>query len=231
MPVAAVTPTTLAFPTELVGTASLVESAVLTNLGGAPFSVSTVTSSLADFGVTDNCPTSWVGGQNCSASITFRPVVGGQRKGTVTFDLSGVKSKSVSVSGRGASVTVSLSVLIMYDGAPGTVTVTNPLSTSETLKSIRVYGPTQTKQQLRHTRSGSELPHYGDLALFRAPDARHTGGNGQVSRSTSRWRASDGWTASKNPSPKLKDLAVRRFFIIFRGPQALNVRVGDRRSA
>ena len=31
-------------------------------------------------------------------------------------------------------------------------------------------------------------------------------------------------TASKNPSPKLKDLAVRRSFIIFRGPQALGWR-------
>lgn len=137
---AAVTPTTLAFPTELVGAASASENTVLTNIGTAPFSVSGVSSSVADFRVTDNCPTSLVGGQNCSASVTFQPTVGGPRKGTVTFNLSGVKSKSVSVSGSGALVTVSPSVLIMYDGQSGTVTVTNPLTTSTTLKSIKIYG-------------------------------------------------------------------------------------------
>jgi sugar lactone lactonase YvrE len=140
VPFAAVTPPSLAFPTELVGTPSPAESAVLTNIGGAPFSVNSVTSSLADFGVTNSCPVSLAGGQNRSASVTFQPTAGGQRKGTVTFNLSGVKSKSVSVSGSGALVTVSPALLIMYYGAPGTVTVTNPLSTSTTLKSIKVFG-------------------------------------------------------------------------------------------
>jgi len=140
VPFAAVTPPTLAFPTEVVGVASPSESTVLSNIGTASFGVGSVTSSSADFAVTGNCSKALAGGQTCSASVTFQPTAGGLRKGTITFNLAGVKSKSVAVSGSAALVSVYPSLLILYDGQSGTVTVTNPLATSTTLKSIKVIG-------------------------------------------------------------------------------------------
>jgi streptogramin lyase len=143
--VSAVSPPTLTFPTELVGTASPTETTMLSNIGLGPLTVTSVTSSLADFPMTNNCPTTLAAGQSCLATVTFQPTVGGLRKGTVKFTLKGAASRSTSVSGSGALVTVSPTVLIMYDGQSGTVTVTNPLSTSTSLKSVKILGQfTQT---------------------------------------------------------------------------------------
>jgi sugar lactone lactonase YvrE len=137
LPVSAVTPASLSFPVELVGVASTAESITLNNIGTAPFTVSAVTSSSSEFAVTNNnCPLTLAGGRNCSASVIFKPVAGGARKGTITFALSGANSSSVPVSGGGALVTLSPSQLVMYECASGIVTVTNPLSTSTSLKSI-----------------------------------------------------------------------------------------------
>src|SRR5215469_16650451 len=63
------------------------------------------------------------------------------------------------------------------------------------------------------------------------PRQRGSGPAGDMSESSRSLENPGSRTASKNPSPKLKDLAVRRFFIIFRGPQALNVRVEERLSS
>lgn len=136
--VSAVTPPSLSFPTELVGSASAAETTVLSNIGNGPMTVVSVTSTLADFPITHNCPSTLQAGQSCSATVTFQPAAGGLRKGSVKFALMGAASKSATVSGYGALVTVSPSVLIMYACAPGTVTVKNPLSTSTSLQSVKV---------------------------------------------------------------------------------------------
>lgn len=138
--VSAVTPSTLAFPTELVGTASAAETTMLSNIGLAPLTVTSVASSLADFPMTNNCPTTLAAGQSCLTTVTFQPTAGGLRKGSVKFTLKGAPSKSATVSGSGALITLSPTELIMYDGLPGTVTVTNPLTTSTSVKSIKIVG-------------------------------------------------------------------------------------------
>jgi len=140
--VAAVAPASLSFPTEVVGAASPSQTATLTDIGTANFTVSHVTSSSADFPVTSNCPATLTPGTNCAASVTFQPTAGGTRKGTITFSDSGAKNKTVSVSGSGALVSVYPSGLILYSCASGTVTVSNPLSTATTLKSIKIAGST-----------------------------------------------------------------------------------------
>jgi streptogramin lyase len=145
LPVSAVTPNRVSFPTELVGVASPVENITLSNIGTAPFTVSAVTSSSSEFPLSHSCPLTLAGGQNCSVPVTFKPAAGGARTGTITFTLSGVPSKSIPVSGAGALVTLSPSQLVMFECASGTVTVTNPLSTSTSLQSIKTSrGFTQT---------------------------------------------------------------------------------------
>jgi streptogramin lyase len=139
--VSAVTPLSLRFPTELVGAASPSETTVLSNIGSAPFTVASVASTLADFPTTNNCPATLSGGQSCSATVTFQPIVGGLRKGAVDFTLTGAPSKSTQLSGSAALVTLSTNSLIMFACVPGTVTVTNPLSSSTSLKSVKVTKP------------------------------------------------------------------------------------------
>ena len=145
MAVSSVTPPSLTFPTELVGTAGQTQTTMLSNIGLAPLSIVSVTSSLADFPMTNNCPATLAAGQSCLATVTFQPTVGGLRKGLVKFTLKGAASRSTTVSGSGALVTVSPSSLVMFACASGKVTVTNPLSTSTSIKSVKVTKPfTQT---------------------------------------------------------------------------------------
>ncbi|HTQ56962.1 MAG TPA: choice-of-anchor D domain-containing protein [Bryobacteraceae bacterium] len=140
VPVAAVTPPSLTFPTELVGESSPAETTMLSNIGLAALSVTDVTSSLAEFPMTHTCPPTLAAGQSCTATVTFQPAAGGLRKGSVAFTLQGAPGKSVPVSGSGALITVSPAVLIMFDGQGGTVTVTNPLTTPTSVKSVQIVG-------------------------------------------------------------------------------------------
>src|SRR5450631_923951 len=125
--VSAVSPPSLTFPTELVGVASPTETTMLSNIGLAPLTVTSVTSTLA-------------AGQSCLATVAFQPTTGGLRKGSVKFTLKGAASRSTSVSGSAALVTLSTTSLVIFDGASGTVTVTNPLTTSTSLKSVKTLG-------------------------------------------------------------------------------------------
>jgi sugar lactone lactonase YvrE len=139
--VSAVTPPSLAFPTQLLGTASPSQTTTLRNIGTAPLTVTLVTSTLADFPMTHNCPSKLLAGQSCTATVTFQPTTGGLRKGQVKFTLKGAQSRSTSVSGSGALVTLSTNLLIMFACAPGQVTVTNPLGSSTSIKSVKVTKP------------------------------------------------------------------------------------------
>ena len=150
--VSAVAPPSLTFPTELEGTASSSETTMLSNIGLAPLTVTSVTSSLPDFPMTNNCPATLAAGQSCTATVSFQPTAGGARKGTVNFTLKGAASKSVSVSGHGALITVYPTSLIMFDGQGGTVTVTNPLSTSTSVNSVKIVG------QFHQTNNCGTLP-------------------------------------------------------------------------
>ena len=152
IPVAAVTPPILAFPTELVGAASPAETTMLSNIGLAPMSVTSVTSNSADFPMTNNCPATLAAGATCTASVTFQPAEGGVRKGSVAFGLQGVPGKSVSLHGSGALIAVSPTVLIMFEGLGGKVTVTNPLTTSTSVKGVKIIG------QFRQTNNCGALP-------------------------------------------------------------------------
>ncbi|MFN7995103.1 MAG: choice-of-anchor D domain-containing protein [Bryobacteraceae bacterium] len=140
MAVSAVTPPSLAFPTELAGTASPAETTMFSNIGLAPLTVASVTSSLTDFPMTHDCPSTLAAGQTCTATVTFQPTTGGLRKGSVSFSVMGASSRSVAVSGSGALITVAPAELILFDGAGGTVTVTNPLTTATSVKSVRIIG-------------------------------------------------------------------------------------------
>jgi parallel beta-helix repeat protein len=82
-PTAALSPSSLNFGDQVVGTTSAAQSATLSNTGNAPLTISGITTA-GDFAQTDNCGTTLGAGAHCSISLTFTPSTTGTRTGAVT---------------------------------------------------------------------------------------------------------------------------------------------------
>src|SRR5439155_14529234 len=86
-PGATLSPTSLTFASQNVGTTSAPQAATLSNSGSAPLSISSIAISGADsgdFAQTNNCSSSLAAGAKCTISVTFRPTATGTRTGTLT---------------------------------------------------------------------------------------------------------------------------------------------------
>jgi trimeric autotransporter adhesin len=149
-PTASVSPSSLTFGNQTVGTTSSSQSVTLENTGNAPLSVSSVAAS-SQFTTTTHCVKTLNQGDSCTEDVAFAPTASGAATGTLTFtDNSGGVSgttQEVQLSGTGVkaattttitnvspspalvgeSVTVSFSVTTAAGNAftpTGTVTVT-----------------------------------------------------------------------------------------------------------
>ena len=101
---ASTSPTSLSFASQALGTTSAAKTVTLTNNQSASLTISSVTSSVADFGVSSACPSTLAGGANCKVSVTFSPKATGTRSGTLSFSDSANNSpQTVSLSGTGAA--------------------------------------------------------------------------------------------------------------------------------
>jgi hypothetical protein len=82
---AGVTPSSLIFGNEVVGTTSPAKTVTLRNTGAATLAISSITPS-GDFGISANtCAATLAGEQSCKVSITFKPIALGMLTGTLTF--------------------------------------------------------------------------------------------------------------------------------------------------
>ncbi|MGD1101618.1 MAG: FG-GAP-like repeat-containing protein, partial [Terriglobia bacterium] len=101
-PAACVSPTTLSFAPQNVGTTSAGATVTLLNSGGAALSVSVTAS--GDFAETDNCVPSLAAGAQCTISVTFAPTAAGTRTGVLTIADNALSSpQTVSLSGTGVA--------------------------------------------------------------------------------------------------------------------------------
>ena len=80
---ATVSPSSLAFGNQTLGTTSAAQSIVVTNTGANPVAVSAVAAT-GDFAQTNNCTTAPVT-TSCTINVTFSPTLGGSRTGTLTI--------------------------------------------------------------------------------------------------------------------------------------------------
>jgi len=122
-PAVGLSPGSLTFPSQTVGTTSPIQSSTLTNTGTATLSVTSIVPS-GDFALATtgtSCPYAGgtvTGGANCTIDVTFTPSATGTRTGTVTVtDNAADSPESVALSGIGllpSAPAVSLS--------PGTLT-------------------------------------------------------------------------------------------------------------
>ncbi len=137
-PAVTLSPNSLTFASENVGSTSTAQIVTLTNAGNAALSLTSITAS-GDFAASQNCGTSIAGGGSCAISVTFTPSAAGTRTGTL----------SVADNATGAPQTVALS---------GTGIATAPTAalspTSLTFASTNV-GATSVAQIVTLTNSGN----------------------------------------------------------------------------
>jgi HYDIN/CFA65/VesB-like, Ig-like domain len=95
-------PTSLNFGSQLVGSTSAPQVAALSNTGTGALTISSVSVS-GDFAETNNCPASVAAGSNCTISVTFTPAKTGTRSGTltVTDNAASGSTQTVSLMGTG----------------------------------------------------------------------------------------------------------------------------------
>jgi hypothetical protein len=107
-PSASLSPSSLSFGSQLVGTTSSAQSVTLTNSGNAALSISNIAVSgtnSGDFTETDNCPTgssTLAAGSSCTISVTFTPSATGARSASVQLsDNANGSPQSVTLTGTG----------------------------------------------------------------------------------------------------------------------------------
>jgi len=149
--VASVSPLSLTFAIQLVGTESLSQPDTLSNPGPTALTIASIAIS-ANFGQTNNCGASVAARGSCTMNVTFSPTATGPLTGTltVTDNSDGVagSTQTVSLSGTGIAPSVSLSTASLSFGnqpvgttsAARAVTVTNSGTAWLAFTSIAVTG-------------------------------------------------------------------------------------------
>ncbi len=147
-PGANLSPTSLTFSGQMLGTSSSPQSVTLSNPGGATLAISSITVS-GDFSETNSCGTSLAASASCTISVTFTPTATGSRTGSVTVtDNANATTQSASLSGTGTAPAANLSpTSLTFSGqmlgtssSPQSVTLSNPGGATLTISSITVSG-------------------------------------------------------------------------------------------
>ena len=128
--VASVSPTTLTFGNQAVGTSSASQSATLSNTGNTPMTVSTPTGNLSQWSWSTNCPTTLAAGASCTVTTTFQPSAQGAFSQSFSVNTS-VGNTAVTVTGTGTQASLSASPTSL---AFGNVQVGQSASNTFTLK-------------------------------------------------------------------------------------------------
>jgi FG-GAP-like repeat/Abnormal spindle-like microcephaly-assoc'd, ASPM-SPD-2-Hydin len=109
-PAAGLSPTSVSFPSQFVGTSGLPQTVTLTNNGTAALTITNVTTSLSDFGLLNACGSNVAAGTSCSIGVFFDPTTSGTRSGTLTVtDNAGGNPQTATLSGTGQDFSIAAS--------------------------------------------------------------------------------------------------------------------------
>ncbi len=111
-------PTSLTFPTTLIGQSSTPQTATLTNTGTGPLGVTNIYS-YGDFPETNNCPSILPVSASCTLTVTFTPSSQGNEYGNVNVYTDSAFSASLNVTGTGQAPVPTLSSLSQTSVASG----------------------------------------------------------------------------------------------------------------
>jgi hypothetical protein len=124
VPLVSLSPLTLTFANQIIGTTSASQGVTLTNTGTAVLSISSITSNNNVFGVTHNCGSSVAVGANCTLNVTFSPIAATTTTSSVVINTNATGSPhSVGLSGTGI---VSNLPVCTLTAAPATVSKNGP---------------------------------------------------------------------------------------------------------
>jgi len=130
-PIANLSPNSLTFASQTVGTTSAAQIVTLTNMGSGPLNITGIVAS-GDFEETNTCNTSLAAGGNCQISVTFKPTATGNRAGDVTIaDDASDSPQKISLSGPGASFAISAAA-----PSPASVSAGGSATTTVTITSV-----------------------------------------------------------------------------------------------
>ena len=119
VPIVGLSPTSLTFAGQLVGVASGAQAVTLSNTGSAALSLTSIAAS-GDFTETNNCGTSLAVNATCSIGVTFTPMAGGTRSGSITLtDNAADSPQMATLTGAGEDFAIA-----MASGSSTTSTVT-----------------------------------------------------------------------------------------------------------
>jgi archaellum component FlaF (FlaF/FlaG flagellin family) len=112
-PVVSLSPTSVNFGNQNVGSASAAQAVTLTNSGTTPLSISSIAltgTNASDFAQTNTCPTGssqLSASSSCTISVTFTPGASGARSASLTFtDNASDSPQSLALAGTGTTSTV-----------------------------------------------------------------------------------------------------------------------------
>ncbi len=118
VPVAGLSPASLAFGSEQTGATSAAQTVTLSNTGNTSLSITSVATS-GDFQETNICPASLAAAASCTIQVSFAPTASGTRTGSLTVqDNDASSSQSVSLTGTGTSST-SATTAVFYVAPDG----------------------------------------------------------------------------------------------------------------
>jgi hypothetical protein len=130
-PVVSLSPTSLTFSSQNVGTTSAAQSVTLSNTGNGALSISGIALSgtnPGDFAQTNNCSSPVAAGANCTINVTFKPTAAGTRSASLAItDNAAGSPQTVSLTGTGAQAT-----------PPGTYTLTVTATSGSTVHTTTI---------------------------------------------------------------------------------------------
>ena len=100
-PVIGLTPSSLTFKAQKVGTTSAAQMVTVSNPGATPLKITSIIMS-GDFSQTNNCPAKLTTGKECTINVSFTPTATGTRTGTVSIKDSALSSvQKITLTGSG----------------------------------------------------------------------------------------------------------------------------------
>jgi hypothetical protein len=122
-PIVSLSPTSLTFSQQYVGTTSAAQNVTLTNTGNAALSISSIGltgANSGDFSQTNTCGSGVAAGANCSMSVTFSPTVAGTRNASLSItDNASGSPQTVNLTGTAVTGTPPGSYTVVVNGASG----------------------------------------------------------------------------------------------------------------
>jgi probable HAF family extracellular repeat protein len=165
-PNATLSPTSLTFSTQAIGTTSAAKTVTLKNTGTTSLTISSIAitgTNAGDFAQTHTCGSTLAAGASCRISVTFKPTASGTRRAAVSItDNAAGSPQKVTLSGIGTTAklsptSLSFGIVKIGTSSPAkTVTLTNVGTTALSITGIAITGTNAGDFAQTHT-CGSSL--------------------------------------------------------------------------